>query len=429
MAISLNDVLSSSRLPSLPGIALRIVELSRRLDTDLNELVCLIRSDPAIASKVLRTVNSSLFGLRHRVATIEQAVALLGNTPLSGLILSFSLLPKTTSKGPLASRFHWLWRSSLTQAVAAEELARLNSEATPSEFFVAGLLQDVGALALLRSVPDEYLTVMEEFDLSGRQLAEVEQIHLGITHLEVGSEMVRRWRLPEHIQEAVAHHHSRPPNFDRPPESRNWSMRRALAVAAAIADYASCAKKYRAHGLVQDYLRQFYALVGDAQDALLECIISRVQSTVELFASDTGDSMSYEEILAAARAELVDLASRVLYDPLTQIAGGTDFSATLAQYSSLASSSGQSLAVLVLDLDNFRSLNEQCGTIMGDKVLKSVARVLASLASNFTALTRSGADEFAMLMLGVDEARLRDIAELLRRSVAAYVVTYGSEDQ
>jgi len=114
----IEEILSCSSLPSLPAVALRVVELTSNVDVKLPELATTIQNDQGLASKVLRTVNSSFYGLPNRCASINKALVLLGLGPVKSLALSFSLIG---SIGDQDDGFDYqnYWRRGLFTAVSA----------------------------------------------------------------------------------------------------------------------------------------------------------------------------------------------------------------------------------------------------------------------------------------------------------------------
>ena len=101
VACSLEQVLKSPNLPSVPSAALRLLDLSRDLDSSTKDIVQTIKSDPALAVKILKSANSSYFGFRSEIKTLEQAVPVIGRTVVTSLALSFSLSNETVQDGPL----------------------------------------------------------------------------------------------------------------------------------------------------------------------------------------------------------------------------------------------------------------------------------------------------------------------------------------
>ena len=126
----------AAALYSRPTIALEIVRLTSEPQVDPRLLIDLLEKDPALACKVLRVVNSSFFGLRREVADLNQALTVLGNKPLRLLVLGFSL-PDELFAEMAAEQLQWYWRTTLTRAVAARQLATELWHEPGDEAFIA----------------------------------------------------------------------------------------------------------------------------------------------------------------------------------------------------------------------------------------------------------------------------------------------------
>lgn len=119
MPISLDAILASDRLPSLPEVAARIVEIARSPEPDFDAMIEVIRTDPAIAGRILKTANSALLGMRTRASSIEVAVPRLGSTMVRTLVLSFCLAEyQNKNSFNLRPWYQQIWRESLMQAAA-----------------------------------------------------------------------------------------------------------------------------------------------------------------------------------------------------------------------------------------------------------------------------------------------------------------------
>lgn len=195
--IDLEQVLNSEQLPTPPAVAMKVLEVTREEMPDVPQLVSVIRGDPALVVKVLRVVNSSMFALRHKVAAIDQAVNLLGAPTVATLALGFSLVPETLAKkARLRNQQQRYWKGALVQAVVCSSLAKASARALPGEYFVIGLLKDVGQLALLHASPKPYVGVLERSERSSRPLVDIEQRLLGFDHLELTCTLFERWEFP-----------------------------------------------------------------------------------------------------------------------------------------------------------------------------------------------------------------------------------------
>ena len=130
-------------LYSLPPVAMKVLELTESPKVDARALKQCVETDPALTAKLLRVVNSSLYGLSREVSDLNQALALLGIKPLKLLVLGFSLPPQLLG-GMTADALQRYWRHTLVKAVAAREISEAFWNRSGDEAFLAGLLQDVG---------------------------------------------------------------------------------------------------------------------------------------------------------------------------------------------------------------------------------------------------------------------------------------------
>src|SRR5947209_10696363 len=131
-------------LPSLPAIAVRVLALAQQEDADLAEIAALISKDPALSSKILRTVNSSFYGRSQNVSTISHALVILGLQSVKTLVLGFSLvtnLAKNKSKG---FKHILYWKRSIYAATASRIICAKINLVQQEEAFLATLLKDIG---------------------------------------------------------------------------------------------------------------------------------------------------------------------------------------------------------------------------------------------------------------------------------------------
>ena len=149
----------AAALYSRPTVALEIVRLTNEPQVDPRVLKELLEKDPALTCKVLRVVNSSFYGLRREVADLNQALTVLGNKPLRLLVLGFSL-PDELFTEVAGEQLQWYWRTTLTRAVAARQLATELWQEEGDEAFIAGMMQDIGILALLRELGEPYAKLL-----------------------------------------------------------------------------------------------------------------------------------------------------------------------------------------------------------------------------------------------------------------------------
>ena len=160
---------SLAQLPSLPTVAQTLLKLVVNPETELRQVVHLIKADPAMSAKIVKAANSTFFGVRSEVKGIERAVSLLGPSVSNSLALSFGLTANTCSTSPLAVHYRNCWRQSIVQCAAGAEIAQRTNPASADELSLCGLLLEVGRLALLTTFDAEYRPVLEAAE-DGRQL-------------------------------------------------------------------------------------------------------------------------------------------------------------------------------------------------------------------------------------------------------------------
>ena len=192
-------------LPPMPRVAQRSLELIRDPDSNMADLAKVLSMDEAMTSLVLRWANSAYYGLRYPVATVQQAVAYLGQRTLHSLILAASVaaLLDRAVPGYNLERGE-LWKHALGVAAGARIIAQKFGQSVAEEAYHAGLLCDIGKLAmeiLLRGID----TSTQEWQ--NNPFPELEATHFGVDHAELGAELGRRWRLPPPLIDAIANHH------------------------------------------------------------------------------------------------------------------------------------------------------------------------------------------------------------------------------
>src|SRR3954447_25228603 len=143
-------------LPSLPAIAMDVLDLAQREEVDIAEIARIISKDPALSSKILRTVNSSFYGRSQSVSQVSQALVILGLQSVKTLVLGFSLVSNLQQSKAKGFKHLDYWKRSIYAATAAKTLASKLQLVQAEECFLAALLQDIGMLVLDQVLKEEY---------------------------------------------------------------------------------------------------------------------------------------------------------------------------------------------------------------------------------------------------------------------------------
>jgi putative nucleotidyltransferase with HDIG domain len=198
-------------LPPVSQAALKLVNLLEQSSISNDEIVQVIKCDNVLTAKLLRACNSPYFGLDEPVASVDQAVLMLGHQQILHIVLTLAFGSAMVVPLPgYAVEANELWRHSLLTATAAEIVAAeafdLNVEAPVA--FTVGLLHDIGKLAMSQVITGEIQAEIRQLiEQQHCSRSEAEQKILGADHAEIGACLLKNWNLPEEIVESVAHHH------------------------------------------------------------------------------------------------------------------------------------------------------------------------------------------------------------------------------
>src|SRR6476661_324866 len=143
-------------LPSMPAIAMQILELAQKSDVDIAETARLISKDPALSGKILKTVNSSFYQRSQHVSTISHALVILGLQSVKTLVLGFSLVTNLTKSKSKGFKHLAYWKRSIFAATAARTIAAKIGLVQQEEAFLTALLEDIGMLVFDQVLGDQY---------------------------------------------------------------------------------------------------------------------------------------------------------------------------------------------------------------------------------------------------------------------------------
>lgn len=300
---------NAGRLCSLPAVAMKVLELTESAKVDTLALKQCLEADPALTGKVLRVVNSSVYGLSREVSDLNQALALLGTKPLKLLVLGFSL-PAGLFEGIAGDVLLRYWRHTLIKAVAAREIAETFWRRAGDEPFIAGLLQDLGELLLIQELGEPYIRFLEEVVGHRVEIADLERESLGFDHTQLTARLLQHWKLPSVLVQAVS-------LSEKPTENENTSvcavrqiLRLAELVARILADH-----QQDALALLLDEGHAACGMKRTAVEHLVNGLEEKVQQLADTLNVDvTSGGTDYSELLQTAHSRLVDVAEQVAGD-------------------------------------------------------------------------------------------------------------------
>ncbi|MEI7637406.1 MAG: HDOD domain-containing protein [Syntrophus sp. (in: bacteria)] len=247
-------------LPTVPGVLKKLSVVIEKPRITLVEISSFISNDPALTTRVLKMVNSAIYGFPGRIASVSHATMLLGLNVIKGLLLGvsvFELMQKTMSG---------LYEHSLACAIASRVIAQKKGLKEPEEVSVAGLLHDIGKVILTLEFPTEYQVAMNEAQGKGISIFDAEKNQFNATHANVGSWLAEKWRFPSNLIEVIEYHH-------RPVLAKNAQMETAIV---HMADLLVRARGFGFAGgiFVPEVNTIAYELLklseGDIKDVLME---------------------------------------------------------------------------------------------------------------------------------------------------------------
>ena len=295
----LATILDPGRLPTPPAVALQVVNAASRPDCDPNEIVAFLGLDAALCAKLLKAVNSCLYGLKQPVASVGRAVHVLGLKTVRSLALGLSLPAVKVGRGAdKGTREYWV--SSVGGAILARELAVLAKRPNPDDDLVAGLLRDLGEVLLRQAFADTWDAHLAR--QAGRLVDDpcgAEAESFGIDHADVSAELLRGWKLPDDIVEPIRYHHQ--PALLSAAGKLRTERAELLQFASQLVHLDAIAQR-------PDLLAALLATARDrfglTQPALVE-FLQRVAPKVEAFAAvlnqDMGQCPDFAAVLAAGR--------------------------------------------------------------------------------------------------------------------------------
>lgn len=424
----LEQVLASPRLPTLPRIAMEVVELCRDEDATVNDLAKLISGDPALVMKLLQTVNTSGFGLGRSVGTVEEATKMLGLKAIQTLALAFCLANSMTDQCGDAFDMEVYWRRCVYSASASQEVARKTKCIDPQEAFVLGLLQDIGVLAMAMTIGRPYLQITKVAGKNHSALDRFERSNLAVSHAVVGAMLAHRWKLGSTLVNAIRYHQE-PESAPAEYRAVAWCAclgslaadlllpdQFAMSTSARWFEQAQKAFKinqYAGNKVLEDAEANGRHIAGSFN------LAPRPKRDMHQILSDANQRLAELAIANQLNADKLQIESEQLRrradrDALTQLANRQVFDTFLDEQLALP----QTVGLLLIDLDRFKSVNDTHGHLAGDAVLRCQARLLESFTPSNGLAARYGGEEFALVLPGMEMQEIAQLAEAIRRARA-----------
>ena len=232
MTLAQELVRSCSSIFTLPEIYVCVRDVVDNPESSMDNLANAIKVDPSISARLLKIVNSPMYGFPKQIDSISRAVNIIGMQSVGDLVAATTVGRTFAGMTVELMDLQTYWRKSALCALLADKISRSIGLIESERFFIEGLLRDIGHLVLYQTVPKRAQSALIESGYLGAPLAEVEQSNLGCDFTEVGAELISFWGMPSQIEQAIRHQL-------RPNEAGEYQQHASIVhLAGALADHA-----------------------------------------------------------------------------------------------------------------------------------------------------------------------------------------------
>ncbi len=201
--------------PPLPATVSKVLEVTSNPESSANDLVKAILPDQTMCLAILKIANSALYGRPKQVSSLETAVTVLGFNEIRNIVLAKAAVTALKSiSSTHTKKMKVFWDHGFTCGLAAKIISE-HLNRSSGQYFIAGLLHDIGKLAMLLAFGEKYDSAKWLTDISTPARLQEEQELFEITHDKVGGQLLRCWQFPDDLVIALYYHHSpeRAPRF------------------------------------------------------------------------------------------------------------------------------------------------------------------------------------------------------------------------
>lgn len=427
-------------LPVLSNSIAGILSLTQEDDSDASQIAEVIKRDVSLSAAILRIVNSSAFGLLKKITSIDQAVVILGFNSVRNIALGVGVLNMfpPDEKDFLSKT----WQRSLMTGIAARELCYFNGNKIREVAFTGGLLHDIGLIAIYTCDSEKASGLLRATEMNGRMSLQEEKRLVGIDHVEAGRLLAERWRLPEDLVYAVTNHHDEP--LTDPSTSGYAILAQVIYLASLVGDIFYFGKKRECIQKYTDSCQRLLGVSPEDSDILLQNMHQQLVEIARHFDISVGPDTTYEGMIRQANEEIVNavvsneatnyhltqaferermlsakleetnrkLKRMAMKDGMTGLYNRQCLNEFLLKEWSRSTRHGFPLSLVMIDVDNFKSVNDTYGHQCGDDVLKKIAGLLKKLSRANDLVARYGGEEFAIIL---PQTKLEDACMIAER--------------
>ncbi|MCB1937497.1 MAG: GGDEF domain-containing protein [Nitrosomonas sp.] len=418
-----NKLRHCKTLPTLPAIALKVIELANDPDINLEDVCKYITLDPALSAKILKIANSPLYRSRREATNLRQAISVLGTHTITVIALSFTLANsfiKHSTNNSKAIDHLFFWKRAIASALACRALGEKLGLRFQDDLFLAGLMQDIGILVFFAIMPEEYESIFSATD-DHDTLLNNERQAFGTGHDELGHAFLKLWNIPDYIALSCMASHCQP----GPEAVSTPGLHSCTAVSRYLAEYFLTPNK---PGKLNNLIKTAQAWLNIDADVLGEVIDTMkegLSSVEDLFEVTILEPAKISQIIDEAKellalqtiAKVRELEEKTHRDSLTGAMNRKFFDDTIQREFHISLRHQLPLTIAMLDIDHFKKINDTYGHITGDEILTSFSRIVINQIREDDIFCRYGGEEFALILPGTPLNAARNVTTRLKDAI------------
>ncbi len=312
----LQSIRKNPRVPAPSQAVAKVLSLTQDQNCDTNKVADLIARDSALTLQLLREVNSALYAGTKTTSSVKESCVRLGLKRVRAAVINQHVVSGLGKACPPGFHPHQYWQSALAVSVAAQDLCKELLPTHVEDAGTAGLLCDIGVGLLAYGITAQYRPLLDEWYAAPQaDLERIEHRAIGITHAEVGAEILTDWKLDPHLIEAVRRHHEAPPVA---PPNQDDRFERIIAAAVTVSRIAL-------HGSDMEYVGRLFsqmeALTPKADavvNQLLDKLVVHIQQSAATLAVEIGSTQEMESNFETALQKMPDMQALFSHRPMAR---------------------------------------------------------------------------------------------------------------
>ncbi len=457
LSVTIGEWIDSGRdLPVLSETAMAVLNLLGDHNSTARQIGDLIKRDVSLSATILKFCNSSFYGFRKKINTLEQAFVTLGANSIRNITLSISVLNliSPSEKTNLLT----IYKGSVLTGIAARTLARNTGFPRAEDTFTGGILTDIGLISMYKFDSENTISLINKMKQEARPAPAEEKDLFGLNHAEAGYLLAKKWNLPLDLSQAIRYHHNlNPENRDK--SIQDYDLLKYVYLGSLVGEIFFCGGKKKNLERYSEGCRKILGMENEDSESVLQGINNQFLEVAEQFELEMDDSTSYEEMLQRANEELArgtldneaskiylsqafererilaaqlteanrKLHEKALRDGLTGLYNRLYFNEALKSEWQRAARNSHPLSLLMIDIDHFKEVNDNYGHQAGDMVLRKFSDTLNSLLRSSDLLARYGGEEFTIILPNTIMDKALVVAERVRMMVEKTKITLDGD--